>query len=904
MKSIISIVLMSAVISVNAQKLNVVDLQCEHRTNPVGIDNTLPRLSWKIEGAGRDILQSSYSIRVAAASDFRKQSIVWETGRVASDESILRRYEGEPLKSGQRYYWQVKVWDNQKRESKWSEAAFWEMGLLSQEDWKARWIEPVQDTSRAIPALHVRKDFELTKPIASARVYVTSHGLYELSLNGRKVGDQVLTPGWTSYNNRLQYQVYDITGHLRQGRNAVGVMLGDGWYRGTLAWEDSWGIYGKKLGVLCQIHIRHTDGSETLVISDGSWKGSAEGPVVMNSIYDGESYDARREMKGWNTPSFTDTAWTSVEEVTYTKETLIATETVPVRRIQELKATKIFTTPKGTLVADFGQNMVGWVRLRVRGTAGTTITIRHAEVLDREGEFYTENLRAAKATMKYVLRGEGEEVFEPRFTFFGFRFIAIDGFPGEVKPENVVAVVVHSDMKVTGTFECSDPLLNQLQKNIVWGQKGNFVDVPTDCPQRDERLGWTGDAQAFARTAAYNMDVAAFFTKWLKDLAADQTVEGIVPPVIPNVLQQVAGSSGWADAATIIPWDMYQVYGDRKFLEDQYKSMKAWVQYIDSVSRNNLWNSGWHFGDWLFFRPADDLDGRSAVTDKYMIAQCFWAHSTQLVINAARVLGKNDDITKFEEMLERVKNAYVKEYLTPSGRLVSGSQTAYVLALNFDMLPEDLRGQAAERLVENIRSYNNHLTTGFLGTPYLCHVLSRFGYNDVAYTLLLQKTYPSWLYPVTQGATTIWERWDGQKPDGSFQNAGMNSFNHYAYGAIGDWMYRVVGGIEIAEPGYRKVRIQPQPDPRLGYARASYKSPYGTIRSAWERKGNQMHVSVAIPPNTTAIVCLPDAVYNDVMEGKSQIIKQPQFRELKQYGDKVTFEVGSGEYVFVYTVKR
>ena len=902
MKAFLSIVLGLIVLAATAQKIKVTDLQCEHKTNPLGIGEMKPRFSWKLDGEARNILQSAYQIRVSTSPDLKNS--IWDSGKVPSDQSVLQEYKGSDLKSRTRYYWQVKVWDNTKKESSWSTTANFETGMLDNAEWKAKWIEPVQDTARKIPAHLVRKEFNVKKAVSRARAYVTGHGFYELSLNGRKVGDQLLTPGWTAYEDRLQYQVYDITSMLRQGNNAVGAMLGDGWYRGTLGWINRWGIWGKKLGLLCQINVVYTDGTEDVIITDSSWKGSADGPIVMNGIYEGETYDARKEMSGWNSPGFNDRAWKAVNEADHSLKNLVAMQTVPVREIQQLKPKKIFKTPKGTLVADFGQNMVGWVRLKVRGNAGTTVTIRHAEVLDKFGEFYTENLRHSTATATYTLKGSGDETYEPRFSFFGFRYIAVDGFPGELTNDAVTGIVIHSDMKPTGTFECSDTLLNQLQHNIVWGQKGNFLDVPTDCPQRDERLGWTGDAQAFARTAAYNMNVAPFFTKWLKDVAADQAENGSVPFVVPNALgPQAAGSAGWADVATIIPWNMYEVYGDRRILENQYESMKAWVGYMESQSTNDLWNKGFHFGDWLFFIPPDDRDGRAAVSDKYMIAQCFFAHSTQLVINAAKVLGKTDEAAKYETLLRRIKEAYRKEYMTPAGRLISGTQTAYVLALHFDMLPEELRQQAAQRLVENIKSYDNHLTTGFLGTPYLCHVLTRFGHNDVAYDLLLQKTYPSWLYPVTMGATTIWERWDGQKPDSTFQNAGMNSFNHYAYGAIGDWMYRVVGGIEIGAPGYKHIIIQPQPDARLSHAKTTYESGYGLIRSGWERKDNQMVVSVRIPPNTTATVNLPNAELSTVQENKSGITNKPQFKNARQEGSKVIFDLGSGEYTFSYSLK-
>lgn len=882
-----------------SQTISLKELTCNHKVNPMGIPVSEARLSWKLQSSERNVMQTAYSIRVASDPGFK--TIVAETGKVSSAESVLVPVKVK-LKPATRYHWQVKVWDNRKHESKWSAPAFFETGL-DESSWKAKWIYPVHDTAHLIPALMIRKSFAESKKVVSARAYISSLGIYELSINGMRIGDQVLTPGWTAYDERLQYQVFDVTKELRQGENVIGVMLGNGWFRSNLGWQANWGMWGKKLALICQVNIRYADGSETTIVSDESWKSFADGPVRMTGIYDGETYDARKEVAGWDSPAFNDSKWTPVNAGEKPAAVLVEQETVPVKKIQEIKAVKVLRTPKGARVIDFGQNLVGWVKIRINEKAGTTVTIRHAEVLDKAGEFYTENLRLAEATMRYTAKGTGEESYEPKFTFFGFRYIAVDGVSGELKPENFTAVVVHSDMQPAGNFECSHPLVNQLQKNIQWGQKGNFVDVPTDCPQRDERLGWTGDAQVFARTAAYNMDVAAFFTKWLKDLAADQAANGSVPYVIPNVMSDEAGgSAGWADAATIIPWEMYQVYGDRDFLADQYESMKAWVGYMESKSKDDLWNTTWHFGDWLFYRPFDDNDGRAAVTDKHLISQCFWAHSTQLLINTAKVLGKTDDAQKYSERLGKIKDAFMREYMTPSGRLVSSTQTAYVLALHFDMLPENLRASAASRLVENIKSYENHLTTGFLGTPYLCHVLSRYGYDDIAYTLLLQETYPSWLYPVKMGATTIWERWDGQKPDSTFQTPGMNSFNHYAYGAIGDWMYRIAAGIEIGAPGYKQIIIQPHPDKRLSFARTNFNSPYGLIRSGWEMKDNKLTVSVTIPANTTARITLPKAEVSGISEG-GKPLSAKAFTGLRQEGESVIIETGSGEYSFQYSMR-
>jgi alpha-L-rhamnosidase len=883
-----------------AQKISVSDLSTDHKINPIGIENPQPKLNWKISGEGRGIVQKAYSIRVATASDFSKKNMVWESGKVNSDESILISYQGQALRSATRYFWQVKIWGGKNQESAWSKTNFWEMGFLTASDWKAQWIEPRQDTAHHIPALFVRKDFNLKKTIASARAVITSHGFYELSLNGKKVGDQVLAPGWTSYNKRLQYQVYDITAMLQPGNNAVGVILADGWYRGSLGWEKNWGIYGKQLGFICQLQIKYSDGTEDLVLSDNSWKGSQTGPITSDGIYDGETYDARKEMTGWNKSGFNESQWEPVTTVSNPDAKLVATETVPVQKIQELKPIKIFRTPNGTLVADMGQNMVGWIRLTVRGNAGTTVSIQHAEVLDKKGEFYTANLRRAKALLQYTLKGGAEEIYEPRFTFYGFRYIAIDGFPGEVKPENITGVVVHSNMNPTGKFECSNPLVNQLQHNIQWGQKGNFVDVPTDCPQRDERLGWTGDAQAFCRTAAYNLDVAPFFIKWLKDVSADQLSDGRVPFVIPDVLKNGGTSAGWGDVATIAPWTMYQTYGDKTFLENQYPSMKSYVDYIRSkAGESNVWKGGSVFGDWLFYKSMRQTES-DGYTNPDMIATMFYAYSAKLVSLAAAKLGKTEDELFYKNVFEKVKQTFNREYVTPQGRISSDSQTAYVLALMFDLLPNELKSKATEYLVADIKGRGNHLATGFLGTPYLCHVLSDNGHTSVGYDLLLQETFPSWLFPVKMGATTIWERWDGQKTDSTFQDVGMNSFNHYAYGAIGDWMYRVVAGIEIGTPGYKQIKIQPQPDKRLSFAKGSFDSSYGQIASAWELKDGKIQLTIKIPANTTAVITLPQAKTKDVMENGSGIEGKPDFRNITSDNGNTLVEVGSGEYKFTY----
>lgn len=911
MKSLLlTIILLGLIGSLVAQDLTVGSLTVEHKINPVGIDAIQPRFSWKLNGKGYNIMQTAWSIRVSSNDKFTSSGLIWQSGKIQSDQSILQDYNGPALKSGQRYFWQVKVWDNKGRESKWSEPAFWEMGLLSKTDWKAKWIELTSDTIQTLPAPHFRKEFKTSRKIESAKLYVTSHGFYEIHLNGRKVGDQVLTPGWTSYNKRLQYQVYDVTGMLREGENAIGAILGNGWYRGPLAWGDNWGIYGKKLSVLLQLKIRYIDGTETLITTDETWKGLIDGAIQQNGIYYGETFDASRLLTGWNLPGYDERKWIPVSIGNYDNSNLIASEGAQIRKIQEIRPVRIFRTPKGKVIADMGQNMVGWLRLKVTGPKGTVVKLRHAEVMDKFGEFYTTNLRAARCELDYTLAGTGVEIYEPRFTFMGFRFVEVTGFPGELTADNLRGIVVHSDMPVTGSFECSNPLLNQLQHNIQWGQKGNFVDVPTDCPQRDERLGWTGDAQAFCRTAAFNMDVSAFFTKWLKDVAADQRKGGEVPDVIPDVLNpqgspSIQPSAGWGDVSVIAPWTMYLVYGDKRLLRTQYPGMKAWVDYIKNRAGNEyIWHGGSKYGDWLFYHPpVNNHPEPDGYTEHDFIATAYYAYSTSILAAAAKELGNTEDQTKYEATFKKIKEVFINEYVTNAGRVGTNSQTSYVLALMFDLLPANLRAKSASLLVDDIQSRNNHISTGFLGTIYLCHVLSACGYTNVAYDLLLQETYPSWLYPVKMGATTIWERWDGQKTDSTFQDPGMNSFNHYAYGAIGDWMYRVSAGIETQGAGYKHIIIQPHPTEKLTFSRAKFESSYGTIASGWERKGSVMTVNVRIPANTSATIILPVDNASKVKEGGKIITDNKTYSSIKSSDSKVWIEAGSGEYSFEFPVE-
>jgi alpha-L-rhamnosidase len=889
----------------------ITNLNCEYRVNPLGIDVRRPRLSWQLASDRRGAAQTAYQLRAAAdVASLAAGPLLFDSGKVASDQSVLVPYGGPALGSGERVYWQVRAWDETGAASAWSTPAFWEMGLLAASDWQAEWITPGwdEDTSQSQPQPVLRREFKLDGEVKSARAYVTSLGLYELHLNGQRVGDDVLTPGWTAYNHRLQYQTYDVTGLLRSGENAIGALLGDGWYRGWLGFEGNRNTWGDRLGLLAQLHITYADGRIAVIGSDAQWRATL-GPIRMSDLYNGETYDARLELPGWDAPGYDDKAWSGVRKLDQSKDVLIAQNGPAIIRNEEIKPAKLFRTPAGETVFDFGQNMVGWVRLNVQGPAGTTITLRHFEVLDQQGNVYLTNLRKAQQALTYTLKGGGVETYEPRFTFMGFQFVAVEGWPGEPSLDSLTGVVVHSDIPSTGDFACSNPLINQLQHNIVWGQKGNFVDVPTDCPQRDERLGWTGDAQVFIRTACYNRDVASFFTKWLADLAAEQHPNGGVPMVIPDPMKRsqfgrsAGGSAAWADAATICPWTIYECYGDKGILEQQYASMAAWVGYMaGQAGASNLWTTGFHFGDWLDYRGRGGFD-TAPMTDKELIASAFFGYSTSLLQKAAEVLGKADDAAKYAELLAKIKAAWTAEFVSANGRVGPNSQTSYVLALHFDLLPEALRPSAAARLAEEVRKFGYHLTTGFVGTPYLCHVLSRFGYTDLAYELLNQESYPSWLYPVKKGATTIWERWDGIKPDGSFQDAGMNSFNHYSYGAIGDWMYRVVAGIDTADdaPGYKHILIQPQPGGGLTHARAALRSPYGEIVSAWQLNEDDFRLHVTIPPNTRATVRLPAQALDQITEMSVPVGKAAGVISAQVVDGTAIIEIGAGQYDFVST---
>ena len=836
--------------------VQVVQVQFEHLHNALGIGVARPRISWQVTAQAQNWLQAAYEIEAAGPAG----TPCCTTGKVESGQSVLLAWPFAPLASRQRLAVRVRVWGADGSASPWSQPAALEAALLDAADWSARFITPAwpAEPLPARPAPLLRKEFELRAGIAQARLYISALGVYEAQLNGQPVHDHVMAPGWTAYQHRLRYQVCDVTALLRPGRNALGALLGDGWFRGRLGFGGGQAnLYGDRLALLAQLEVTYADGSTQQVVSDPSWR-AATGPILENDIYDGERYDARLELPGWSQPGFDEAAWAGVELKDWDLATLFAPMGPPVRRTQLVAPVSIFTSPSGQTLVDFGQNLVGRLRITVQGPAGQTVTLRHAEVLEK-GELGTRPLRHAKATDQYTLKGGEAETWEPRFTFHGFRYAEISGWPGQLQAADLNAVVCHSDMQRTGWFECSDALLNQLHSNVVWSMRGNFLDIPSDCPQRDERLGWTGDIQIFSPTASYLYDCAGFLSSWLRDVAAEQREYGTVPFVVPNIIaNRRTPAAAWGDAATFIPWVLYQRFGDLGILAAQYESMRAWVDLLDSLAgEGHLWDQGFQFGDWL--DPAAPPENPAAArTPAYLIASAFFARSAELVGLAAGLLGNSVDQQRYLQLAGQVRTAFNREYVTPSGRMLSDAATAYALALQFALLPEAAQRQhAAKRLAELARASGFRISTGFVGTPLICDALANAGQLETAFRLLTAKENPSWLYPVTMGATTIWERWDSMLPDGSINPGQMTSFNHYALGAVADWMHRTIGGLAPAEPGYRRIEFRPRVGAGLTQAATRHQTPYGLAACAWQLAGGQLQLQVEVPANTQALVYLP-----------------------------------------------
>ncbi|XVV10130.1 family 78 glycoside hydrolase catalytic domain [Actinoplanes sp. CA-131856] len=808
----------------------------EQRTEPgpvLGIGTPAPRLSWTITHAGEGWRQTAYEVQISG-----------EVFTVRSAEQVLVPWPARPLRSRERAEVKVRVaygddW------SPWSEPATVEAGLLNPDDWTARFISPLDPGERA-PIVAGR--VEVPGPIRSARLYATAHGIYVPSINGRRVDDTVLAPGWTSYEHRLRYHVYDVTTLIRPGENLLEFLLGNGWYRGRLGWSNQRAIYGDRLALLAQLEITTFDGAVHVLATDGTWHARPS-VVLADDLYDGQTTDLRPH----EAPA------TSVEMVEGDLSRLVAPDGPPIRPTSVLPARKVWQSPAGKTLVDFGQNAVGWIRLHVRGLPeGTTVTVRHAEVLE-DKELGIRPLRSALATDTWVLSGH-DEVLEPSVTLHGFRYAEVTGVP-DLREEDIELVVIGSGLRRTGWFSSSHEQLNQLHENVVWSTRGNFVDLPTDCPQRDERLGWTGDIQVFGPTATFLYDTTGLLRSWLADLAAEQRPDGSVPHVVPEVDRAPefhTPAAAWGDAATVVPWTLYQRTGDLQVLERQLPSMSAWVDRVAALAgADRLWRGGFQFGDWLDPTAPPEEPGR-AKADPDVVATAHFARSSWIVAESARLLGRAADAEKYRTLTAEVRDAFARAFVTPEGRIHSDAQTLYALAIEWDLLPEaGQRVAAGRRLAELVRDGGYRIATGFVGTPLVCDALTSTGHLDVAYRLLLQTECPSWLYPVTMGATTVWERWDSMRPDGSINPGEMTSFNHYALGAVADWLHRTVAGLAPAAPGYRRLLVHPRPTPELTSAAATHLTPYGKASVSWHRSAGHLRLDVSVPVGASAEVHVP-----------------------------------------------
>ncbi len=954
------------------------NLRCEYLPDPLGIDATSPRLSWILESSQRSEKQTAYQVLVASAPKLLNQDKgdLWDSGKVAADDSSQIVYAGSPLTSRQSCFWKVRAWDREGKPGKWSSVAEWHMGLLNPSDWKAQWVmaetpatasaatlvirratyqageqSGVADVTAALarrvkgnrlsvlvnnkslgvdPAqnqvkrLHVeyelngkpltkdidenqtlvlpedaagirylRKPFELKSSIQRAVLYATALGLYDVRINGQRVGDHVLAPDWTDYRKRVRYQAYDVTSLLKPGNNALGALLANGWFSGHIG-NGANAFFGQVPALAAQLEVTYADGRTEQVVTDASWK-SQRSPLLSSDFMLGEDYDARLEVKGWDQPGLDDSQWVATSVRDESARKLEAQVMEPVREVIQIKPKSVTEPKPGHWVYDLGQNMVGVVQLKVSAPAGTTITLRHAEMLNPDGTLYTTNLRGAPSVDHYICKGGGVEIWQPRFTFHGFRYAEISGLAGKPGKDAVTGIVITSDTTRTGEFACSDPRINQLQSNIQWGQRGNYISIPTDCPQRDERLGWMGDAQVFIRTATYNADVAAFFTKWLVDVDDGQTAAGSFADVNPNTMG-ANSVPAWGDAGVICPWTIYEVYGDKRILERHLPAMTKWVDYLHLHSQDliRVKDRGNDYGDWL---------SQHADTPKDLIGTAYFAYSTHLLAKSYRAVGNEEQAAKYDKLFQDIKAAFIQHYVAEDGRIKGNTQCVYAMALKFELLPDSLRAKAADYLEEDIKAKGGHLSTGFVGVSYLLPVLTQAGKADTAYGLLLQDTFPSWLFSVKHGATTIWERWDGWTPEKGFQDPGMNSFNHYSLGSCGEYLFGGIGGIRLASPGFKNIRIEPIIRDGLTWAKTSFDSIHGKIATQWKRDGNKLTLEVTVPVNTTAIVYVPASDVKDVTESGKPVEHLAGVQFLNFDNGRALFEVGSGTYRFASAIK-
>jgi alpha-L-rhamnosidase len=765
----------------------------------------------------------------------------------------------------------------------------WEKAQVAGPHGIAPWNQ-VQITSGGIflpPAQYLRKSFVLTKPVRRAVVYSSALGNYELYFNGKQVEDACFMPGWTDYNVRVYYNTFDVTNLLHEGTNAVGAILGDGWYSGHIGWGHIRDHYGKNTRLAVQLYVEYTDGTSRTITTDSSWK-AATGPILESDFLMGEMYDARQEIAGWSSAGFNDAEWKAVNVTEKIEAKIQSYPGVLVRKFKEIKPVGITEPKEDTYVFDMGTNFAGFAMLKVDGPESRQVVLRFAERLNPDGTIYTTNLRSARATDTYICKGKGTEVWQPRFTFHGFQYVEVTGYPGKPGRDAIIGIELTSATPVVGNFACSDDTANKLYRNICQTQRANFIEIPTDCPQRDERLGWMGDAQIYVRTATYNSDVSAFFTKWLVDVEDAQLPNGAFSDVSPRRVAMGGGTAAWGDAGVICPWTIYQVYGDKRVLAQHYDSMAKWVEYCKGTTKGLL-RPAEGYGDWLSIK---------ADTPKDILATAYFAYSTKLMAQTAEVLGRQEDSQKYRQLYEDIKQAFNRAYVAEDGRIKGDTQTVYVLALAFDLLPQAKQPAAVRYLVDNIKNRDWHLSTGFVGTKDLMQTLMRFDQTDVAYRLFHNDTFPSWGFSIRHGATSIWERWDGWTPEKGFQDPGMNSFAHYSFGAVCEWMFKTISGIDTEGPAYKHIVIHPRPGGRLTWAKTSYKSIHGQISTDWQVKGQTFTLNITIPANTTATVYVPAESPDSVKEGTRPATKAEGVRFLRMEDRAAMFVVGSGRYQF------
>ncbi len=918
----------------------------------MGIDEAKPRLGWKVRSKDRGQRQTAYRILVASSPEqlANDQGDIWDSAKVDSNETIQIEFGGDQLTSGQACHWKVKSWDRDGVASAWSKPASWTMGLLKESDWAAKYISvldesPVfKDRTKHFlpPASYYRKAFAAEKTVKRATIYATGLGVFDLELNGQRVSAEYFSPGWTDYRQRAYYKTYDVTDRLQAGDNAIGATVADGWYSGYVGFGLLVGIgteqigrytYGKTPALMLQLELEYEDGTTERVVTDKSWKVTNDGPVRQADLLMGEFYDARREMPGWSKPGFNDSAWQSAilasengaqpatfyefknpepgsgakikgepVDLAFKRPRLESFPGVPVIVTEELKPVSVTKRAEGTYIFDLGQNFAGNVRFKVKGPAGHQVTLRYAEMLHTDGRMMTENLRKARATDFYVCKGSGEsETYSPRFTFHGFQFVEVSNLPEEATLETITGLVIHSDTPMVSSFECSDPMVNQLHKNVVWTQRANFIDLPTDCPQRDERMGWTGDAQAYVGTAAFNADIGAFFTKWNRELMESQRPSGAFPGYAPYPFQHGWDfGSAWADAGVICPWTIWQVYGDTRMIDRCWEPMTKFLDWRNRTGVGDLGiTHGNAWGDWL---------SQGETTPLNYVDSIYYAISTRMMAEMAEATGRDEEAKKYRQQLEKTKTAFLKKYVNDDGSINVATQTAQALALFADLVPQNLREGTGKKLAAMIATNGNHMATGFLGTRPLLPVLSSAGQHDLAAFLLQSHEFPSWGYEIDQGATSIWERWDSFTKEDGFgrHNAAMNSFSHYAFGAVNEWMFRTLAGIDSNAPGYTEINIRPTP-PNPGSngmhqpidsVNASYDSIRGLIRSQWTLKGDVFQLNVSIPANTTANVYLPTTDAQSILESGNSIEGHPHVRLLRTEHDRTILSVESGDYRF------